>query len=355
MLDKFRDWGIKIRRDLDRNYYSIWNSSTLKTFRVDIGDTIPLPPENPEFVDVGITERCNATCPFCYVSADKNKQDYTSICETWKRWIDTFPKPRKVSAWANRNNLDDPILAELLNGKLEEGTVDLRLLKTMLRLWAVSGRDFTYTNTVFQIAIGSVGEPTIHPEFEKFLQTVYETEVVPNYTTNGIILSDYDSPRCRSILDATEAFCGGVAVSYGNPSLREQADKAISNLLRLVDVKVMVHHLISDKKSVDDFLEVQKRYAGDIHYHILLPLMKSGRSTKEMEREAFAYLSSKVKEEGITNIALGANFTPYLEKYPSAFSLYEYPKEAYSKNVLLKDGKIIITPNSFNLKILKEL
>ena len=69
----------------------------------------------------------------------------------------------------------------------------------------------------FQIAIGSQGEPTIHPEFIAFLQTIYELGIVPNYTTNGITLASGN----KELLDATEKYCGGVAVSSNtwNPTI----------------------------------------------------------------------------------------------------------------------------------------
>ena len=55
------------------------------------------------------------------------------------------------------------------------------------------------------------------------------------------------------------------------------------------------------------------------------------------------------------NIALGANFLPYLEKYPNLIKVYEYPSECYSSNVLLKNDRVILTPSSYNLTPVKEI
>lgn len=63
-MKNFKTWGIRIRKDLDRNYYSVWND--LETVRLDLGETIPLSPGKSEFYDVGITERCNSRCQFCF-------------------------------------------------------------------------------------------------------------------------------------------------------------------------------------------------------------------------------------------------------------------------------------------------
>ena len=84
------------------------------------------------------------------------------------------------------------------------------------------------TDKPFQIAIGSSGEPTVHPDFCNFIETVYNTNVVPNYTTNGIILSYWNKPGKRyfllanKILDYTKKYVGGVAVSFGNKVERKQ-------------------------------------------------------------------------------------------------------------------------------------
>ena len=194
----------------------------------------------------------------------------------------------------------------------------------------------------------STGEPTIHSRFCEFLETVYNTGVVPNYTTNGILLSDKD--RSARIFEYTKAYCGGVAVSFSNLSIRPLALKAIENLLSYGECKVVIHHIISDKSSVDEFINLQKSFGSDLHYHVLLPLMKHGRSNKEMEPGVYEYLAEKIREEKIENIAFGANFAPFMKSNPGLVNVWEYPQEIYSKNLILEKNKIIITPSSFNLE-----
>lgn len=146
------------------------------------------------------------------------------------------------------------------------------------------------TDKMFQIAIGSEGEPTTSPEFCDFLKTVYESNVVPNYTTNGIILSYWNKfgskyyEKAIDILEATSRYVGGVAVSYGNKSLRKYAEDAIEGLLEMGNCEVMIHHIISDKNSVDEFVDCWKRYGDKIRNHVLLPLMASGRSKKASKK-----------------------------------------------------------------------
>lgn len=298
---------VKIRRYPEKNYNAVWHN--LKTVRLGSGVASELEPDRSEFYDVGINTRCNAECPFCYVSATGKGIDFPDICETWNKWMDTFPKD------------------EVIKG-------------------------ITYTHKPFQIAIGSTGEPTIHPDFCKFLETVYESGVVPNYTTNGIILSDVSNAKARLILDVTSKVCGGVAVSFSNPVLRERAKKAVDNLLIFSDVKVNIHHIISDKKSIDDFMQVQKNYGSQIYYHVLLPLMPSGRSTKGVEEGTWEYLEDMLLENDVKNASFGAHFISYLEK-SEKIKTWLYPAESLSKNIILTKDCVKITPSSFNLKPIK--
>ena len=167
-MKDFKHFGVKRRFYPDHNYNAIW--CNLKTIRLGEGKALALPPRESEFYDVGINTRCNAECPFCYVSASGNGINYPNICETWKKWMDTF--------------------------------------------WEKHGNNVTLTNKPFQIAIGSTGEPTIHPEFCEFLETVYNTGVVPNYTTNGIVLAAWCNPLsinyelANKILEYTRNYVG---------------------------------------------------------------------------------------------------------------------------------------------------
>jgi MoaA/NifB/PqqE/SkfB family radical SAM enzyme len=305
-MKDFKDWGIKVRALKDYNYRAMWMNLKTIRFGESIDDIMELPPGLSEFYDVGINTLCNAECPFCYVSASHKGENFINICETWSKWMEQYPT------------------------KVYKGV--------------------HYSLKPFQIAIGSTGEPTMHPQFTKFLETVYNTGVVPNYTTNGIILSNRDN--AQEILEATRNFVGGVAVSFGNQLLRMRALKAIYNLLKYGECKVMIHHLISDRKSVEDFVVATRDFGKDIHYHVLLPLMKHGRSEKGLEEGVFEYMQDEIIKNNINNVAFGANFYPYLEK--SKLPVSVYPQEAYSKNIIL-NNKVIITPSSFNLTPIEEI
>ena len=304
-MKDFKHWGAKKRVFPAYNYNALWFN--LKTIRLGSGVAKELPANMAEFYDVGINTLCNAECPFCYVSASHKGINYPDICGTWKKWMYMY------------------------QSEVKDGTV--------------------FTSKPFQIAIGSTGEPTIHPDFCQFLETVYNTDVVPNYTTNGILLSD--RVQATKLLEYTDNFVGGVAVSVGNSKLLLPATKAINNLLLHGNTNVNIHHIISDKLSVDKFYDIYKRYGSEIYYHVLLPLMPSGRSSKGLDEGVFEYLEEKILEENVTNVAFGAHFCKYLEN--SKIPTYLYPPESLSKNVILTKDKVQITPSSFNLNPIKTI
>lgn len=345
-MKNFINWGLKVRKDKSRNYYSVWKN--LETVRLDLGEEVKLPYGESEFYDIGITERCNAMCDFCYVSADSGKQDYQDICETWKSWMASFPEDTPIDL------KNDPVFKDILSKPDKKNTLEEIKFKLKV-LWMIKNKlPLVYTHKPFQIAVGSTGEPTIHPDFPKFLKTVYETGVVPNYTTNGIILAS-DTKQSEEILEATRNYVGGVAISYGNKKIRAQADKAIEKLLDKGECKVMIHHLIYDNVSVDELLEAEKKWENKIHYHVLLPIKQHGRSTKEMTEETFLYLVDKINENNLTNLSFGMWFLPFMRKYPGSIKCWDYPEETYSSNALIKQDGVYITPSSYNLEVVKKV
>ena len=299
-MKDFKNFGLKRRFYPDHNYNALW--CNLKTVRLGEGKALELPANESEFYDVGINTKCIAECPFCYVRAPGQGINYPNICETWKKWMDTF--------WEKQ---EDRVLL---------------------------------TNKPFQIAIGSTGEPTIHPEFCNFLKTVYESGVVPNYTTNGITLAR-KTEWAEKIMEATRKYVGGVAVAFGNKEIREYARTAVSNLVKLGNTYVNIHHIISDKESVDEFVAEWVRYGSDILYHVLLPLMPSGRSQEGVSDGTFEYLEYVIEQNKIKNVAFGAHFIKNLRN--SRIKTWLYDEQSFSKNIILTPNKVQITPSSFDL------
>lgn len=106
-----------------------------------------------------------------------------------------------------------------------------------------------------------------------------------------------------------------------------------------------------DKVSVDEFYDTVVRYGDSIYYHVLLPLMPSGRSNKGIEPGVFEYLEEIIQKHDIKNAAFGAHFVEYLKT--SKIKTHLYPPESLSKNVILTKDEVQITPSSFNLTPIK--
>ena len=205
-MKDFKHFGVKRRFFPENNYNAFWFN--LKTTRFGEGVAKELPADKAEFYDVGLGTKCvtstlrikngkevfgDSACPFCYVAANPNGEYFENICDTWLKWMSRY------------------------NETKDEKT------------------GIITTDKPFQIAIGSSGCPCETPMFCEFLETVYNTNVVPNYTTNGVILASWNRPEsmyyelANKILDYTRRFVGGVAVSFGNKSLRNFAKNADCN------------------------------------------------------------------------------------------------------------------------------
>jgi radical SAM protein with 4Fe4S-binding SPASM domain len=137
----------------------------------------------PELLDISITNWCDRGCFFCYRKSDENGQ-HMDLADY-----------RNVIAQAQAMH-------------------------------------------AFQVALGG-GNPNQHPLFAEILRlTREEFGIVPNYTTNGRGLSE-------KVLEATQRYCGAVAVS-AYPPYRETAD-AIALLSERVTTNV---HFILSSRSI---------------------------------------------------------------------------------------------------------
>lgn len=291
--------SVKIRKFPEYNYFSIFDSISgyKNRFEKPGEDNKELPPESSEFYDIAITSRCHGGCSWCYAKATPKGENYIGICETWKTWMNEMDKNSRP----------------------------------------------------FSVAIGSIGEPTEHPEFTEFLKTVYESDVSPSYTTNGIILGTPGDPRAREILDATEKYCKGVSLSLGNKKLQRYQQQSLRALSE-TGVKIALHHIISDVNSVKEFIKIWKSDKNRDYTHVLLPMVDSFCKSCVSE-EVWITLKSKILNYEMDNIAFGSKFTEKLEEEKFVVSLY--PDGLYSKNIILKNKTVIITKNSFDLRPIK--
>jgi len=90
-----------------------------------------------------------------------------------------------------------------------------------------------------QVALGGRGDPNNHPNFKEMLEYCRQNNVIPNYTTSGIGITDEQIEISK--------MCGAVAVSEYQQSYTYDA------LRRLIDagIKTNIHYIFSSKTFKD--------------------------------------------------------------------------------------------------------
>ena len=95
--------------------------------------------------------------------------------------------------------------------------------------------------------------------------------------------------------------------------------------------------ILSDKKSVDNFMRIYEKYKGKIKYFVLLPLSAQGRAKKA--KINWKYIVKTLPEK-CPDIAFGANFYPYLCETPGRFPVSLYSPEIMSAYLDLETMKV---------------
>ena len=245
----------------------------------------------PEFYDVSFGTRCNscACSAFCYTSATHKGGNYKNLVER----IHSFFGP------------------------------------------------MTENQRPFQIAAGGGGEPTIHPEFIQAIKAFADLGIIPNYTTNGIHLSE-------EVLDATVEYCGGIAISLheGNERFwRKSIDLVIKR-----GIKTNLHFIVSDEASVFRLHHLYHEFRDAVDYFVLLPQVPVGFASGENRVEVRYDLLAMWLENTYQNsdIAFGSQAYRFLLEHPE-YQVSIYPPEIMSKYILLDGDVPSMYNNSFDM------
>ncbi len=236
-----------------------------------------------------------ANCHYCYTSATKEGSNFSGIVEKAKY------------VWGNLKDYERP----------------------------------------FQIAIGGAGESTIHPDWVNFVKTVKELGIIPNYTTNGMHLSD-------DIIKGTIDYCGGVAISY-HPHIKDVYNKAIKKLSILKDnnVKLNTHIILGDDKSFFDMQAIYETYKDEIDYFVILPYQVAGRAeylnTDEVWLKTFNWIST-LSEDRQAQFAFGALFYEWMKDKQLPLKMSVYEPEIFSGYRILDNSYKLLRKSSYNLE-----
>lgn len=146
----------------------------------------------PELADISISNKCSKGCTFCY--KDSTPDGKVMSLEEYCHVLDSMYSP-------------------------EYGTV-------------------------FQVAIGG-GEPLEHPFFVDIVNETIKRGIVPNFTTNGLLLT---SEICAAI----KGKVGAMAISASSVSEIKRIRPAIMNA---EGIKLNVHYILSDE-SIEEAIAI---------------------------------------------------------------------------------------------------
>jgi organic radical activating enzyme len=287
--------NMKFREVPESNYRSFWLPSG-KTIRIQIDPSKPITElEYPEFYDIKLTNQCAGACKYCYQNSTTSEAHFDDVVGKLRRFFTSIPKQ----------------------------------------------------HLPYQIAYGG-GEPTSHPDFNEVMRmTKEEFDICPNYTTNGQWIDEHLDHK-EKLLQTTKNYCGGVAVSC-HPHLEMQWGEA-AHAYNQFGVRLNFHNIISDKASIDKFIEIFNEWKSKVEYFVLLPHMAVGRAEHiDLDWDYFVKVFPK---ENTDQIAFGANFYPYLQRKDLDIKVSLYEPEIMSKYVSL-EGNGVMYPSSFSDKILK--
>lgn len=275
----------RIRRLEKSNYVAII-SDDMKTYRFRIDPLKEFKATlHPEHMDVAINSKCLANCPYCYVSALKSGSNFDNICD------------KALDLWGNMPNELKP----------------------------------------FQIALGGAGEPTMHPDLIPFMKTVRELDIYPNYTTNGMHITD-------DLLDATLEYSGGVAVSY-HPHIKKVFHAAFDKYIK-VGMRTSVHFIIGEPGSFDKGMELYEQVKDDVDHFVWLPYQEAGRAVSvDVHNEWSKLFNSDVQE----NYAFGALFREWLLSNKADYPIQMYTPHLFSGYILMDDSYKTIRNSSYDL------
>lgn len=280
---------MRIREFPEKNYKAIF-TNTGKTLHMKYRSDEPYHElDYPEILDVAINNKCFGNCrDYCYVAAKSTGRNYANIIKKANQY------------WGNMLENERPL----------------------------------------QIAIGGAGEPTLHPDFPEFLKTIHELGIMPNYTTNGMHLS-------QSVLQATQECCGGVAVTCHN-HLEKHWKRAVDKLVEH-GIRTNLHIIPMSIDDVNKFYDIFQEYKDVVEYFVILPHQPIGFGEPIDMKPIYEYLFDLIadmKPEFRKQIAYGAYFYDELVKRPwIEADLYQHG--LFSK-YLDMDGDMTMFRSSFD-------
>ena len=279
---------MRTRKVPECNYQSVFTRMGM-TLRYKLDDDLPFKPlKNPDLLDVSLGTKCFGNCvKYCYTAATSKGINYPNVVEKMVRFFEPLNEHRP-----------------------------------------------------YQVAYGGGGEPTLHPEFCEVLKKTKELDIMPNYTTNGMHLSD-------KVLEYTAEYAGGVAVSTHK---HLQWEKAVEKLLAK-KIRTNIHVIVGEEGSFDYLRECSTKFP-ELETIVILPYQAQGFGLKinnEILVDEWTKCAKFVLQNQGFKYAFGALFYDFILKNPFLFKDVEIYEPEYFSGYLMLDDNPFIRISSYNL------
>ncbi len=175
----------------------------------------------------------------------------------------------------------------------------------------------------FQIALGGAGDPDKHPDFEDILRLCRKYCIVPNITTSGYGLTDYN-------ISLIKKYCGAVAVSWYSRLIngKESNESTVLTVEKLILAGCItnIHFVVSDK-TIDEAID---RLKGNLFPNgfnavvfILYKAVGDGITGKEIRSNDYRleeFLDLALNQRHPFEVGFDTCFTPALLNFESNVS-----------------------------------
>ena len=168
----------------------------------------------------------------------------------------------------------------------------------------------------YQFALGGCGDPDQHECFEEILKICKENQIVPNFTTSGLGITDDIANLCKQ-------YCGSVAVSWYRS---DYTIKAIETLIN-AGVKTNIHYVLHNESLTEAIERTKKNsFPKGINAIIFLLHKPVGLGSKEKvihtENEEFIEFIQYISKEKMNyKIGFDSCTVPALINYSNNFDI----------------------------------
>lgn len=173
--------------------------------------------------------------------------------------------------------------------------------------------------STFQVALGGRGDPNKHPQFEEILKVTKKYGIIPNITTSGYDITNYE-------IDLISKYCGAVAVSFyskiNKENMLESNPHTIEIINKLCKNNITNIHYVVSNDSIDDLIFRLKMnlFPEGINGIILLLYKNVGLGRKEKvlnDETKIKTLFDCIKNYKKSKIGFDSCFSIYVNKYIS--------------------------------------